>query len=181
MQDLRNVAAGSTIEHALCVASGCTGGPNTQVAPATRSDGQGPLGNYYPATIPNGYPNAGQPNPAYHRDVVYEAQRFRFPEGTTAAAGTNVTSYPLAREITRAVERYGVCVVDTTAGVGMFTEDARTMGSPYHLQGPDAVDPWSLSWPGGDPRYGGAALTTGWTVLNQLPWYLLQALAPVNG
>lgn len=180
MQDLRDVAAGGSINHALCVACGTTSGPNTQVAPATRSDGQGPLGNYYPPTIPSGFPNAGQPNPAYHQDAVREGQRFRFPVGTTAAAGTNITDWPLAREITRAIENYGLYIVDTTGGVAMFMEDRRTVGSPYHLQGADASYPWSLTWPGGDPRYGGAALTTGWTVLNQVPWKLLQALDPPN-
>lgn len=178
MQDLRDVANGGTINHALCVASGCTGG-GSGIAPATRADGEGALGNYFPATIPSGYPNAGATNPAYHQDVVYEAQRFRFPANIDLSS-SNLTSYPLALAISRAIRDYGLYVVDTTAGVGMFMEDYRTIGSPYHLQGPSAVDPWTLTWPGGDPRYGGSALGTGWTVLNNVPWAQLQALNPIS-
>lgn len=176
MQDLRDVAAGGTINHALCVASGINGF-GAPVPPATRSDGYSG-GNSYPKLIPAGFPNAGQPNPAYQVDQTHEAQRFRFPEGMTANAGSNVTSYPLAREITRAIETYGLYIVDTTGGVAMFTEDLRTVGSPYHLQGAEAPNPWSLTWPGNDPRYGGQPISSGWTVLHQVPWQSLQALNP---
>ncbi len=173
MQDLRNVNAGGTINHALCIATGING-YGAAVAPATRGDGYSG-GNSWPPTIPSGFPGAGGANPAYQVDQVHEANRWRFPVGTTAALAS---PYPLAREICRAIETYGFYDVDTTGGVAFFMEDGRTVGSPYHLQGAAAPDPWNLTWPGGDPRYAGQPITTGWTVLNTLPWHLLQALDP---
>lgn len=178
MQDLRDIAAGGTINHALCIAVGINGWGNP-IPPATRSDGYSG-GNSNPIHIPAGFSNAGQPNPAYQVDQLHESQRFRFPQGTLANASSNVTDYPLAREIVRAIENYGLYIVDTTGGVAMFTEDDRTIGSPYHLQGANAPHPWTLTWPGNDPRYAGQPRTTGWTVLNTLPWHQLQTLTPTT-
>jgi hypothetical protein len=177
MQDLRDVQAGGTINHALCFATGINGW-GTPVRPATRGDGYSG-GNSWPPAIPSSFPNAGQTNPAYQHDQLHESNRFRFPAGSTEANLAALNPYPLAREICRAIEVYGFYDVDTTGGVGVFMEDDRTVGSPYHLQGASAPHPWSLSWPGGDPRYGGQPRSSGWTVLNNLPWNLLQALTPV--
>lgn len=179
MQDLRDVAKGGAINHAIVIACPMNGGTSAPVAPATRSDGPGPNGNNV-ATIPNGFPGAGGANPAYHQDVTWEAQRFRFPASLNLDANGSITPYPLALAIARAIQTYGLYITDTAGAVGFYFEDDRTVGSPYHMQGATAVHPWSLSWPGGDPRYGGAAIGTGFTVLNQLPWSQLQALNPIS-
>ena len=170
MQDLRDINAGGRINHGLCMALGMNGGVGSQVAPATRADGPGPNGNNV-ATIPSGYPGAGGPNPAYQHDVSYEGGQFRFPASVDLSAVTT----PVGLAIAESLRDYRSIIVDTTGACAFYMEDRRTLGSPYHLQGASAPDPWSLTWPGGSML----SLGSGQTVLNQLPWSTLEVLTPI--
>lgn len=174
MQDLRDVHAGGRINHAMCFACAFNGGAGTQVAPATRSDGTGPNGNNV-ATIPTGFPSAGAANPAYHQDVLSEGMRFRFPANVDLSGLVD----PLSIAIAEAIRDYGLIDVDTTGAVSFYMEDPRTVGSPYHLQGPSVGDPRNLTWPGGN-WYTATVNTNGSTsILAPLPWDQLQVLTPV--
>ena len=173
MEDLRRINAGGSIDHGLCFALAMNGGSGSQVLPATRGDGPGPSGNYFPH-IPAGYPGSGQPNPAYQHDVSYEGSRLRFPADVDLSAITT----PVGLAIAEAIRDYGMTLVDTTGAAAFYTEDRRTLGSPYHIQGADAVDPWSLTWSGGSVL-NIPSLGSGFTVLHELPWDQLQALTPV--
>jgi hypothetical protein len=164
MQDLRDVFNGGDINHSLCIAASFNAGVGTQVAPASRSDGVGPNNV---ATIPSGYPGAGGANPAYGLDVTHEGARYRLPVDVDLS-GISATNL-LGAAVARCLREYPLMIVDTTGACALYVEDPRTQGSPYHLQGPNAVDPLTLPWPG--------HLFTG--SLNEVPWDALQVLDPV--
>lgn len=173
LQDLRDVYAGGRINHALCFSNAFNGGSGTQVAPATRSDG---VGANNMVNIPAGFPGAGTANPAYGQDVLYEGARFRFPANVDLSGLVD----PMSIAIAEAIRDYGLINVDTSGALAFYVEDPRTLGSPYHLQGPDAVDPRTLAWPSG-AWYTATVTTNGSTsVLAPLPWTQLQVLTPVS-
>lgn len=174
LQDLRDVHAGGTINHAITIAQPLTTGG--YFPPAVRADGNS-TGNPV-STIPSGYPSAGTANPAYGKDQISEGHRFAFPPTVDLSTCT----YPLARALTEAIRDYGMYVMDTSGYVAFYIEDPRTLGSIYHLQGPDAPDPFTLDWAsiqpdgGSDPRWD----KNGNPIFWQMPWDDLQLLNTVN-
>lgn len=179
MQDLRDIFYGGRINHAIAMAA-VNVDSSSYVAPASRGDGSG---NTTPASIPAGYPSAGSANPAHGAgiDVVGEGMRFRFPANVDLSGCT----YPLSLEIGRAIRDYGLIITDGAGVNSFYIEDPRTVGSPYHMQGASAVNPFGLNWAsiqtGSDPRWGdGTNLPSSGNVLNQLPWGQLQVLNSIS-
>lgn len=170
LQDLRNVFNGGQINHAIAIAMPITTGGH--YAPAVRGDGTHGSGNWT-QTIPAGFPGAGSANPAYGHDQTTEGIRFSFDPSVDPDA----CSMPLARELTRAIRDYGCFIIDTAGCASFYIEDGRTLGSPYHIDGPDAVDPFALDWasiqpksvngkPSGNPLWDG----DGNPIIWQMPW-----------
>ncbi|MGH9106621.1 MAG: hypothetical protein ACRDZX_12445 [Acidimicrobiales bacterium] len=112
-----------------------------------------PSCNYsvYPADRTDCGSNPGQPA---------EGQWFRFAPGTPMPSGLT----PFAQMVFRAVQRYGMVVVDQGGAVMLQAEQP----SDWSAQGYSGASPISASW-GGQPEY---------KVVASLPWSDLQAVDP---
>ncbi len=89
-----------------------------------------------------------------------EGQWFRFPPGLAMPSGLA----PFAQMVFRAVQRYGMVVIDQ-GGAVMIEAEQRT---DWAAEGHVGIDPITASW-GGQPEYG---------VVANLPWADLQTVVP---
>ena len=89
-----------------------------------------------------------------------EGQWFRFPPGLAMPAGLA----PFAQMVFRAIQRYGMVVVDQGGAVMIEAEQPTDWAAEGHV----GVDPITASWDG-QPEYG---------VVANLPWADLQTVVP---
>jgi hypothetical protein len=130
-----DILSGS-IDHAIAFILPChsAGGAGTYVYPADRSDCDS---------------TSGQPS---------EGQWFRFAPGTPMPGGLT----PFGQMVFRAVQTYGMVVVDQGGAVMLEAEQS----SDWAAQGHSGTDPISQSWDGAQE----------YQVVANLPWGSLQAL-----
>ncbi|MGH9104853.1 MAG: hypothetical protein ACRDZX_03260 [Acidimicrobiales bacterium] len=129
------------------VASGSIDHAIAVVVPRCNSD-------VYPADRTDCGADPGQPA---------EGQWFRFAPGTPMPAGLS----PFAQMVFRAIERYGMVVVDQGGAVMIEAEQP----SDWAAEGHTGTNPLTASW-AGQPEY---------KVVASLPWSSLQAVDPPQG
>jgi hypothetical protein len=89
-----------------------------------------------------------------------EGQWFRFPAGAALPGGLP----PFARMVFRAIQHYGLVIVDKGGAVQITAEQTSDWAAEGH-HGPDPITASSWGW----PEY---------RLINSLPWSQLQAVAP---
>jgi hypothetical protein len=124
----KNRSAPVPLYHAIQINLPVTSTGEGATPPATRFDEASNIPELIP--VGKGFPNEGQPNPAYpNKDAVAEGRWFTFPP--TAHPAEYAITTPLAEWLFECVRRRGIFVGDSGGGVAVQFESMQAMGSPY--------------------------------------------------
>jgi hypothetical protein len=122
MQDLVDVLRGGQINHALALSACVLTGEH--VAPASKNDDH-EVANTVAETPEK------TPNPAHGLvDAISEGARFRL-KPTLYLPAVMPAAGPISLAIGTALQRYGCFVMNGSSGIGFYTQDPRSLGTPW--------------------------------------------------